>query len=294
MSHRFSRSASAAGVVAALLLLSACNSGPAANSSESSGALSAAENEPVLLAAVPVDVPSAAPSCGGSDSVSVPVPPSLNGVVSACASRSGNQMVVTNLSQFVLDVAGADGTSPNLTVTLPSTSSEFMPAPEDVLEVKEQNAALTIWQPPAGAVFLPVGGQVTATSSNGVQLEVSADGEVSATVRAAELLTGYVADSLPEDSVLSYYASIADCVNDAYSLWNDLNSQSTSASTVLQQALETISSCELLRQKLSKDVATEHADDGSPPDLATVAEHAGEDDWQEESHDVDSIDTDIR
>jgi hypothetical protein len=248
----------------------------------------------VILAAIPADVPSAAPSCTGSDSAPVSVPPSLNGVVSACASQSGNQMVVTNLSQFVLNVGPAGNNIPRLTVKLPSTSGELLPVPEDVLEVDEQNAALAIWQPPANAVFLPVGGRVVATSSQGVQLEVWADPQVSATVRAAELLTAYVADSLSEDSVLSYYNSIAQCVNDADTLWSELTSQSSSAATVMQQALQTIGSCEQLRQKLNKDVATEHADDGSPPDLATVAEHAGQDDWESKFDDVDNIDIDIR
>jgi hypothetical protein len=294
MLHRFNRSAPAAGVVAALLLLNACHSGSAVTSAEQSGGLAAAQNEPVILSATPVDVPSAAPSCTGSTGVSVPVPPILSGVVSACASQSGNRMVVTNLSQFVLNIGPADDTSPKLTVTLPSTASEVLPAPEDVLEVEEQNAALADWRPPTGAVFLPVGGQVVATASQGVELEVWADPQVSVTIRAAELLTAYVADSLSEDSVLSYYNSIANCVNDASTLWNELTSQSTSAATVMQQALQTIGSCEQLRQKLTKDVTAERAEDGSPPDLATVAEHAGEEDWQSESDDVDHIDTDIR
>ena len=200
-------------------------------------------------------------------------------------------MVVTNLSDFVMDVSSAGTATTQLTVNLSDAPSEPLILPEDKLEVEEQNAAVADWQPSTGVVFLPVGAQLTASSSQAVQLEVQPDPEVSATSRAAELLTAYVADSLSESTVLSYYNSIADCVNDAYNLWNELTSPSPpSAGALMQQALQTIASCEQLRQKLDSDVAAEHADNGSPPDLAAVADHADQDDWQSDYDDIDHVD----
>jgi len=271
--------------MAVLIVLGACSSGGQTGSPDPVGPL---VNQPVPLPATPADIPSAAPQCADSTSVVVQVPSSLDGLVSACASQSGDEVIVTNLSEFVLDVTGYNNTSPQLTVKTYNISSQFLLADEDQLEIEEQNAAVTDWQPTSGMVFLPVGGQVVATSSQPVQLAVQLDPEVSATSFGAELMTAYVVDGLPEHSVLSYYASIASCVNDAYSLWNKFTQQPpASAADMMQQALQTVASCQQLQQKLATDPAAEQPDsDGLQPDLATAAEHAGQKDWESESEDA--------
>jgi hypothetical protein len=278
-------------VLAALLLLSACGSGGQASSG---GALEQTLNQPMVLPATPVDVPSAAPQCADPTSVVVPVPSNLDGLISACSSQSGDEVVVTNLSVLVFDVSSANNTSPQLTVQQYDPSPELLPA-EDKLEVEEQNAAVADWQPSTGTVLLPVGAQVTATSDQPILLAVQADPDVSATSLFAELLTAHIVDSLPEDSVLSYYGSLAACINDAYKLWNEFTQQNPpSAASLMQQALQTISSCQQLQHKLATDAAADHADsEDQQPDLATEAGHAG-DDWESESEDVASVVDDIR
>ena len=61
----------------------------------------------------------------------------------------------------------------------------------------------------------------------------------------------------------------------------------------MQQALETIGSCQELQRKLATDAAADHADSQDlRPDLATEAGHAG-DDWQSESEDVPHVEVDL-
>ena len=208
-------------VLAALILLSACGSGGQAGSG---GALGKLLNQPTVLPATPVDIPSAAPRCADPTSVVVPVPSNLDGLVSACRSKSRDKVVVTNLSVLVFDVSSANSTRPQLTVRQYDPSSELLLA-ENKLETEELNAVVADWRPSTGTVFLPVGAQVVATSDQPIVLAVQKDPEVSATSLFAELLTAHIADSLPEDSVLSYYDSLAACINDAYKLWTSSLSQ---------------------------------------------------------------------
>ncbi len=293
----FRRASGILAVLAALILLSACGSGGQGGSGGqdgSGGALAQTANQPEILSATPADVPSAAPQCPGSASAAVSVPANLDGLISACASPSGDEVVVTNLSELVFDVHAASSTSPQLTVRQYDPSPELLPA-EDRLEIEEQNAAVADWQPSAGEVFLPVGAQVVATSDQPVVLAVQWDPEVSATSLFAELLTAHVVDSLPENSVLSYYSSLAACINDAYKLWDEFTQQNPpSTPYLMQQALQTVASCQQLQHKLSADAEAEHAaSDDLQPDLATEAGHAGAD-WQSESEDAPHFELDIR
>jgi hypothetical protein len=278
-------------VLAALILLSGCGSG--GGQANSGGALGKMLNQPTALPATPVDVPSAAPQCADPTSVVVPVPSNLDGLVSACRNQSRDEVVVTNLSVLVFDVSSANSTSPQLTVRQYDPSSELLLA-ENKLETEELNAVVTYWRPSTGTVFLPVGAQVVATSDQPIVLAVQKDPEVSATSLFAELLTAHIVDSLPEDSVLSYYGSLAACINDAYQLWNEFTQPNPpNIVSLMQQALETIGSCRQLQHKLTTDAAADHADSVDlRPDLATEAGHAG-DDWESESEDVPHVEVDF-
>jgi hypothetical protein len=194
---------------------------------------------------------------------------------------------------LVFDVSSANSTSPQLTVRQYDPSSELLLA-ENKLETEELNAVVTYWRPSTGTVFLPVGAQVVATSDQPIVLAVQKDPEVSATSLFAELLTAHIVDSLPEDSVLSYYGSLAACINDAYQLWNEFTQPNPpNIVSLMQQALETIGSCRQLQHKLTTDAAADHADSVDlRPDLATEAGHAG-DDWESESEDVPHVEVDF-
>ena len=297
MFRRFDRFLLAAGAaIATLIFLSGCNSGGEGGSGGVAPPVPAT-NQPVRLPATPADIPSAAPRCTGSTSEVVFVPASLRGLVSACASQSGDTMLVTNLSDLVLDVTPGNNSSPQLTVKTYNTLYEFLLPDEEQLEIKEQNAAVAAWRPASRTVFLPVGGHVVATSSQPVHLAVQEDQGVSATSLGAELLTAYVVNRLPEDSVLSYYPSIASCVSAAYKLWGEFTQPShPSAAALIQQAIETLSACEELEHKLATELSAEHPDsDRLHDDLATEEEHAEQKYWQSETEDAPHDDfVDIR
>lgn len=288
-------------VLSALLLVTlvaACGSGGGSaggGSSDSLGFGSPTAQQQAQLPATPADIPSGPPQCTGSADTFTPVPASLSPLVSACASQSGDEMVVTNLSQFVLDISPANGTSVQLQPGQYDTSAGLLPA-GDELEVTEQNAAVAELAPSdPSTVLLPVGGQVIATSDQPVQLTVQVDSSASAASYGAELMTSYVVDNLTENGIGSYYDSIANCVNDAYSLWQKLYQQPPpSADDLIQQALQTYGSCLELNRKLTEDLAAEHPDSqGLQPDLATVAEGAREPNWESKSASVDNVDADI-
>ena len=281
--------------LAALLLLSACSSaepgGPGGPSSSSGSVL----NQRVPLSATPAYLPSAGPRCSGSTNVAVTIPSSLDHLVSACTSQSQDRLVVTNISEFVLDLSSADSTRPHMAVQPYDAFGELLAA-ADKLEREVQNAAVAAWQAPNGPVLLPVGAQLVATSSQPVQLTVGVAQNASASSFGAELMTAYVVDGLPEDSIPSYYDSLASCVNDAYKLWDELTQQShPSVGSLMQRALETVASCRALQRKLAADPAAEHpASDGLQPDLSTAADHAGQDDWESNSEQVDGVEGNIR
>ena len=118
-------------------------------------------------------------------------------------------MMVTNLSQFVLDISPANGTTANLTVD-PYTSYQSLPTAGE-LEVEVQNAAVANLTPPSPTtVLLPVGGQVAAATSHPpVQVEVQVDQQASAASFGAILMTSYVVSNVPANSILDYANRIA-------------------------------------------------------------------------------------
>jgi hypothetical protein len=283
-------------LAASLTLLSACHSG---GSSSSGGSLGSLVDAPPPLPAQPLDIPTAAPQCTGSTSVTVTVPAELSGYVSACESQAGDEVVITNLSQDVFNVIPAGNAEVNLKSEQYDSSADLLPS-EDELEAAAQSVAVDDLRPPGDSVFLSVGGQVVATASQPFQVYVQYDPDASATSFAAGVMSGYVVESLiralPEDSVASYTASVANCVNAAFSLWNQLTSQQPpSAKSLVLQALQTYAACGELQKKMAADPDVEHpGSDGLEPDLGTAAQDAGQQDWQSESTDADNIDLEIR
>jgi hypothetical protein len=72
------------------------------------------------------------------------------------------------------------------------------------------------------------------------------------------LLSSYVIDNLldeHEESTLAYSNSIAECVNDASSLWGDLrqDQDNTQVAATINDALKSWKSCQELQDKLSAD-----------------------------------------
>jgi hypothetical protein len=249
----------------------------------------------MTIAAMPQDVPLGHPACTGYADLSLPVALNISGLVSACVSPAGyapDEMVLYNLSDDVLDVGSAGHGQPALRPYYP-VSDDLLPAGDEI-ETYAQNAAVQSLTPPQGMILLPVGGHIVATEDEPIHLAVQMDQYASAESYAAQLMTGYVVDNLiedlPEDSALSYEASIADCVNGAHSLWQNLYQRpSADANATMQNALSTVPACQKLQAKVTADHAEEISaaaaenrltDQALAEDLAKVADSAGEAGWE--------------
>jgi hypothetical protein len=290
-------------------LVTACRSSGGSFGEGSSAGGSAGEasstslgyGSPSQLSATPPDVPSQAPSCNGSLSQQVSVPSDLANLVSACSDPQGDQMEITNLSEFVLDVAPASGTSSQLEVSSHDTSSDPLPTFAGQLEVEAQNAVVDGWSPyDPEARLLPIGGTATATANGTpVHLTVRVDRQMSKMSFEAAELTSYVVSNVVGEDPSNYYQSIADCVNDTWKLWNQLQEQPPPpAAQLLYQSLMAVGSCTKLRNQV-QDYLDYHS---QQMDLAAQASRAAQStdefDWVSEyAHEEqvqDEIRTDIR
>ena len=254
----------------------------------------------MTIAATPPDIPLNHPACTGYAHLPLPVAANISGLVSACINPPAyapDVMVISNLSDFVLDIRSASF-SRRACAYYP-VSDNLLPSGDDI-ETYAQDASVRQLAPQAGTILLPVGGHVIATQDEPVQVSVQVDQYASAASYAAQLMSGYVVDNLteqiPEDSALSYELSIADCVNAAHSLWPGLYQQpSGDATATLRTALSTIRAC----QDLQKKVTSDHAEELSAAaadhrltapvldqDLARVAEAADQVGWESHIDDV--------
>ncbi len=177
------------------------------------------------LPATPPDVPANAPACTGNLNQRAYVRPNLVRLISGCSNQQETELQITNLSGLVLDVAPAANTSAQLQVTSYDTSSGLLPTPADKLEVEAQNTVLGPWSPNnSAAVFLPVGGTLTATANDPpVELSVNVDAGASWFTFGATIMTGYVVGNVTDATPAEFYQSIADCVNATYQFWLDLD-----------------------------------------------------------------------
>lgn len=272
------RSKTSVPLLAVLILaaVTACQSG--SSSSATTGTSTAAQ-----MPATPPDVPQGAPPCAAPLGQAVTMPQSLQSLVSGC-SNGRDEMELTNLSQLVLDIVPAAGTSAELQVTSYDTSTGLLPTLAGYLEVAAQNAVVAGSAPPLDGVLLPVGGTVLAvTDYPPLEVTVGVDIGVSTKSFEAAALTSYVVSNVGDENPDDYYQDIADCVNATYSYWSALQSQPPpSTGTLLLDSLEAAGSCAELRDKVNDYL--ESRDDQI--DLATEArlggEHAGESDWEAE------------
>lgn len=267
-------------------LVVACGSG-GGGSGAASGVLGSGPPQG-QVPATPPDAPSQAPGCAGSLDKQPYVPTDLQSLVSACQSPQGDQLELTNLSQYVLDVAPAPGTTAQLTVVDHDTSSDPLPTLAGQLEVQAQNTVVDGWS--AGdpsAVLLPVGGKVDATADNPqtpVRLTVSVDAQVSRMSFEAAAWTSYVVSNVLDENPGDYYQAIADCVNNSYQAWQDLQQQPPPpVAELLYKTLQAGAACATLR-KMVDDYLTGHGQQLDPTAEAERAgkRPAGEDQWVSE------------
>jgi hypothetical protein len=109
------------------------------------------------------------------------------------------------------------------------------------------------------------------------------------------LLSSYVIDNLldeHEESTLAYSNSIAECVNDASSLWGDLrqDQDNTQVAATINDTLKSWKSCQELQDKLSADpdeaahllTGREKLEQETLDDLGSVLDKSADNDWASE------------
>jgi hypothetical protein len=140
--------------------------------------------------------------------------------------------------------------------------------------------------------LVPVGGSISLTSVSETNATVDVDPAVSEATYAAQLLASYVIDNVletNEDSPLAYSNSIAECVNDASSLWGQLSKDqdNTQVAETIDDALKTKKSCQELQEKLSADpdeaahllAGEEKLDQETVSDLNEVMDKSADSGW---------------
>ncbi len=321
---RVARPSRSALILAAALVAVGCGSSGAGSSAgsggsgESGGSASQIVLPPLLerITAIPPDVPVAAPACNSSENLSLtnnnptvlaPVPPTLQSLESTCSNYAGDNpevMVIYNLTDDVLDVSPASGSAPVIEPKYPAPSG-ILPSWDD-LEIDEQNSIIEHQQSQAqqGTYLVPVGGEALIylnAAAPPLDVSVSVDTATSAVSYGAQLITGYVTDNLLDKiSALSYAASIASCVNAAYSLWQDLSQRAPAATTMLT-ALQTIPACQDLAKKVRENRAEELATasarnltgDALKPDIDKVADTADAGSWESKIADLSEVSAEI-
>lgn len=160
-------------LLAVPLLLTACGSHPKPSPNPPPDRPAKQAVRPPLLeriVAEPPDVPLAPPTCDSAENLALtnnnwttatPVPPALQGLESTCANYSGTSpevMVIYNLTNDVLAVSPANGTTPQIVPHDPRPSG-LLPSWDD-LEILAQNAVVNSQQArePPGTYLIPVGG----------------------------------------------------------------------------------------------------------------------------------------
>ena len=221
-------------------------------------------------------------------------------VISACTNAQENELQITNLSELVLDVAPFADTNVQLQVTPPSDA--LLPTVASELEVTAQNAVLVGWSPGnSAAVFLPVGGKLTAyASTKPVELSITLDPDATDWSFGAWALAIVVASNVPDENPAGYYGSIADCVNATQQIWEEITQSQQpppSLKDLIEQALS-VPGCAELTNKINEYLQgkAEQRDETEEAQLAT--EHLNDsqvqsEDTQEEMVNNEEIDSDI-
>jgi len=255
-----------------LVLLAACSSG-------------SGQSAQSAIPAGPPDVPAQAPACSGTLDQQAYVRADLASVISACTDAQENELQITNLSELVLDVAPYANTSAQLEVTPPSDGS--LPTLAAELEVSAQNAVLEPWKPGnSAAVFLPVGGTLTAyASTKPVELSITLDPDATDWSFGAWALAVTVASNVPDENPAGYYGLVADCVNATQAIWEEITQPQQpppSLRDLIDQALG-VHGCVELTNKINEylENQAEQRDRAAQAELA--AEHIDDSQVQSEN-----------
>jgi hypothetical protein len=267
-----------------LALVSACGSGGGqAGGGEAGGGSGGAPSSAPSVApssqvsATPPDVPTGNLSCPSQFPSAVTVTQAVQGLISLCATQDGTQWNITNISENVLDIYPASGTTLSAPLTYDVSSDPF-PTLADNIEVQVQNAVVADSTAPDGATLLAIGAVIAAYGSGNAapQVYVSVDREATLESIAAGVLTNYVVGNDPDADPSSFVKSMADCINSTYNLWQDLKDPSANAGHLLLDALGEVTSCSDVHEKVKEYLQSQNEQENLSQETQLAGDNSDE------------------
>jgi len=270
-----------------LALVTACGSGGGqAGGGGAGGVLGGAPSSAPSVApssqvpAIPPDVPTGNLSCPSQFPSGVTVNQAVQDLISLCATQDGTQWDIINISEHVLDIYPASGTTLSAPLTYDVSSNPF-PTLADNIEVQVQNGVVAGSTAPGGATLLAVGAVIAAAGSGNAapQVYVSVDQEASQESFAAGVLTNYVVGNDPDADPGSFVKSMADCINSTYNLWQELKDPSADAGHLLLDALDEATSCAEVRNKVKEYLQSQSEQENVAQETRLAGDNSNEAEW---------------
>jgi hypothetical protein len=270
-----------------LALVSACGSGggQAAVGEAGGGSGGAPSSAPSVapssqVPATPPDVPTGNLSCPSQFPSTVTVTQAVQDLISLCATQDGTQWDIINISEDVLDIYPASGTTLSAPLTYDVSSNPF-PTLADNIEVQVQNGVVAGSTAPDGATLLAVGAVIAAAGSGNAapQVYVSVDQEATQESFAAGVWTNYVVGNDPDADPGSFVKSIADCINGTYNIWQELKDPSANAGHLLLDALDAATSCSDVHDKVKEYLQSQNEQENVSQETQLAGDNSDESEW---------------
>jgi hypothetical protein len=283
------RSITGAALLSALILalVTACGSGggQAAVGEAGGGSGGAPSSAPSVapssqVPATPPDVPTGNLSCPSQFPSAVTVTQAVQDLISLCATQAGTQWDIINISEDVLDIYPASGTTLSAPLTYDVSSDPF-PTLADNIEVQVQNGVVAGSTVPNGATLLAVGAVIAAVGSGNAapQVYVSVDQEATQKSFAAGVWTNYVVGNDPDADPSSFIKSMADCINSTYNIWQELKDPSANAGHLLLDALDAATSCSDVHDKVKEYLQNQKEQENISQETQLAGDNSDKSEW---------------
>ncbi len=210
-------------------------------------------------------------------------------LIGLCATQDGTQWDIINISEYVLDIYPASGTT--LSASLPyDVSSDPFPTLADNIEVQVQNGVVAGLTAPDGATLLGVGAVIGAAGSGNAapQVYVGVDHEATQESFAAGVWTNYVVGNDPDADPSSFVKSMTDCINSTYNIWQELKDPSANAGHLLLDALDAATSCSEVHDKVKEYLQSQDELEDISRETQLAGDNSDEYEWVEK-YDRDEV-----
>lgn len=204
----------------------------------------------------------------------------VQNLIGLCATQDGTQWDIINISEHVLDIYPASGTTLSAPLTYDVSANPF-PTLADNIEVQVQNGVVAGSTASGGATLLAVGAVIAAAGSGNAapQVYVSVDQEASLESFAAGVLTNYVVGNDPDADPGSFVQSMADCINNTYNLWQEVKDPSANAGHLLLDALDAATSCAEVHDKIKEYLQSQNEQENVAQETRLAGDNSNEAEW---------------